>query len=379
VRSRQAEDGSLFVLHVTQPSAGGAAKVVLDLAADQVGRGWRVAVAGPPLLAPAVLERGASHIAWEAGRNPGPGVVIETAALAGTIRRANPELVHLHSSKAGLAGRLAMRGRRPTVFQPHGWSFEAVEGALRTAAVGWERLAARWADAVICVSEAERSRGMDVGVRAQWRVVPNGVDLEHLSEATAADRAAARRRLGLAEARLVVCVGRLSRAKGQDLLLDAWPLVANRLPAARLVLVGDGEDREALARRAHPGIELVGARDDVADWLAAADVVAAPSRWDAMSLVVLEAMARGRSVVATDAGGVREALGTDAGAVVPAGDAEAFARALLERLLNSEQAAAEGRSGRVRAERLFDVSRTSEEIAALYREVVGRRPSAVSR
>lgn len=75
------------------------------------------------------------------------------------IGRLRPDVLHAHSAKAGLAGRLAVRGGVPTVFQPHAWSFDAVGGATAALALRWERFGARWADRVLCVSEAERRAG----------------------------------------------------------------------------------------------------------------------------------------------------------------------------------------------------------------------------
>ena len=171
-----------------------------------------------------------------------------------------PDVLHLHSSKAGLAGRLAARGRLPTVFQPRGWSFEAVTGPKRAAAVAWERFGARWAAAVVCVSEGERERGEGEGIHARWHVIANGVDLNVHEPADAADRAQSRQRLELGEGPLVVCVGRLTRQKGQDILLDAWPEILRRVPDARLALVGDGPMREALVQRAMPSVIFAGNR-----------------------------------------------------------------------------------------------------------------------
>lgn len=360
------------VLHVTQPTIDGVANSVLELVADQVERGWTVAVASPAdresFLA-ALDERGAQHRVWRATRAPGPAGVAETARLARIVRQVDPEIVHLHSSKAGLAGRLAVRGRRPTVFQPHAWSFEAVGGLQRRAAVLWERTAARWTRAIVCVSEGERRRGEAHGIRGPFRVIPNGVDLAAFSPA---DRSAARARLGLTEAPLVVCVGRLSPQKGQDVLLGAWPAVRARVPEARLALVGEGPERDRLQREAPPEVVFAGYRADVPDWLAAADVVAAPSRWEGMSLALLEAMAQGRSVVASDTAGAAEALGGEAGAVVPVGDREALADALAQRLLDPALAAAEGRAARARVERHYDLRRALADVAALYAELAPR-------
>jgi glycosyltransferase involved in cell wall biosynthesis len=231
---------------------------------------------------------------------------------------------------------------------------------------------------ILCVSEAERRRGEEHGVNAKWGVVPNGVDLTALSEASPEERSAARRRLELDERPTVVCVGRLCRQKGQDVLLDAWPAVTARVPNAQLVLVGDGPDEKALRDRAGDGVRFAGHRSDVADWLAAADVVTLPSRWEGMSIGMLEAMARGRSVVASDVPGAEEALDREAGALVPAEDSTALANALAERLLDPDRAAVEGRCGRMRAERSHDLHEMTSAIAALYEELLAVRPLSSS-
>jgi glycosyltransferase involved in cell wall biosynthesis len=371
---RPAITDSNRVLHVSQPGGEGVPAVVEDLAADQVGRGYDVVVAGPPggPFEREILAAGARFLPWEASRNPGPSSLGETRALSRILEAERPRIVHLHSSKAGLAGRLALRGRAPTLFQPHSWSFEAVGGPMRRAAIGWERFATRWTDTVVCVSDAERVRGQQAGIHARYRVVPNGIDLTAFPEAGVEQRKAARARLGLSEGPLVVCIARLSRQKGQDVLLQAWPAVRAKVPEARVVLVGGGPTEEELREAAGEGVELVGVREDVPDWLAAADVVAAPSRWDGMSLALLEAMARGRSVVATDVPGAREALGDEA-AIVAVEAADELADAIAERLLDPALAAAEGARARRRSEQHHDVRAMCEGIAALYEETVGRQ------
>lgn len=362
----------LTVLHVSQPGDGGVATCVCNLATDQAQRGWRVLVAAKPEseLASAADAAGALVVAWAASRSPGPSTVSETRRLAGVIASARPGVVHLHSSKAGLAGRLAVRGRLPTVFQPHSWSFEAVAGLTRLAAVRWERAGARWVHAIVCVSEGERQRGSRSGVGGRYAVIPNGVDLTAFPVADDAARRDARKRLGLGEGPIVVCVGRLCRQKGQDRLVAAWPTVRARAPGARLVLVGAGEDEAALRELAGDGVQLVGRRDDVPEWLAVADVVAFPSRWEGMALGLLEAMATGRSVVATDVGGAREALGDEAGAVVAEDDGAAFTDALVRRLTSPELRAAEGAFGADRARARYDLRATLDSTAELYRRLL---------
>jgi glycosyltransferase involved in cell wall biosynthesis len=371
----------LRVLHVSQPTVAGVPHVVASLVRDQVARGWDVSVACPPRgsLPDLVRAEGATHLRWPATRQPGPRSMAEAVRLGRLVASVSPHVVHLHSSKAGLAGRLAIRGRRCTLFQPHGWSFDALHGPLRAAARVWERNGARWADAVVCVSDGERQRGIRAGVEADIRVIPNGIDLASWPPAAPDGREAARAALQLPDAPLVVCVGRLSRAKGQDLLLDAWPAVLRKIPQAQLVLVGDGPNRDSIRRRRAPQVRMALERPDVALWLTAADVVAAPSRWEGMSLVVLEAMAVGRSVVASDAPGMWELLGTDAGAVVPQGDLQGLATALVDRLLDRNRVSAEERAARDRVQQLHGREVMAERIRDLYTEVLDRRAMAAPR
>lgn len=360
------------VLHVSQPTDAGVATCVVQLASAQRAQGLDVHVACPRggTLSRRLGEADVSVHAWEASRGPGASVVGEVHRLRRVVAQVRPDLLHLHSAKAGLAGRLALRGRLPTVFQPHAWSFDAVTGTVRSATVRWERLACRWTSLLVCVSAAEHEHGLAHGVRAPRAVVvPNGVDLTALRPADEADRRRARDVLGLPAHPLAVCVGRLTHQKGQDVLLAAWPQVLEAVPDARLVLVGDGPQRAALQRAAPSGAVLVGARDDVPLWLAAADVVAAPSRWEGMPLVPLEAMARARSVVATDVVGVQEAVPDDAGAVVPAEDVGALAAALARRLGRSALTAAEGAAGRAHVEAHHDIRATTSRITNAYGHV----------
>ena len=225
----------LSVLHVAQPEHAGVPVCVGQLLDDQVRRRMRVALACPQRsdVVARAAELGVEHFRWEATRSPGVSVPSEIRRLSRIVAEVEADIVHLHSSKAGLAGRLAIRGRQPTVFHPHGWSFEAMGDPMRRLALAWERHAARWTSVTVCVSDDERQRGLEAGIAGAFHVVPNGVDLARFPFADEADRARARARLRLSEEPLVVCVGRIARQKGQDVLLEAWPSVLDYVPDAR--------------------------------------------------------------------------------------------------------------------------------------------------
>ncbi|MFF3753016.1 glycosyltransferase [Streptomyces sp. NPDC002018] len=411
-------------LHLVQPVDGGVARVVLDLVGAQVGAGVRVVVACPPEgpLAGAAARQGAEVHVWRAGRAPGPGLLDEVRQVTRLVGLVRPDLLHAHSAKAGLAGRLAVRGGVPTVFQPHAWSFEAVGGVTGRLARHWERWAVRWTDRVVCVSEAERRTGERAGVHAAWSVVHNGVDVGRfagaygttpdsagppaarsagtsrghtgtavtrraagappgrggtaLADGVLADTAAARASLPLLatlepSAPVVVCVGRLCRQKGQDILLRAWQPVVRQLPQARLVLVGDGPDADVLRATAPPSVLFAGAVPDTAPWYRAADLVVLPSRWEGMAVAPLEAMASGRPVVLSDVDGARESLppGREALCLTPPEDPPALAAAVSTLLRDGALRETIGRQGRQHVLSTYDVRQTAQAIADVYREV----------
>ncbi|WP_432745621.1 glycosyltransferase [Streptomyces sp. JH002] len=371
----------MTVLHVAQPTGGGVAQVVTDLVRTQTAAGVRTALLCPPggPLGGAARAAGAEVRDWVAGREPGGNLPWEAAFVARAVRGLRPDVVHLHSAKAGLAGRLGVRGRVPTVFQPHAWSFEAAEGVTRRAAVRWERLAARWADRVVCVSEAERDLGVRAGVTARWSVIRNGIDLARYPAAGEVDRRQARAALaavhGLPQrAPLVVCVGRLCRQKGQDLLLAAWRRVLERVPGARLVLVGDGPERARLEATADPRhVLFAGHTDDPVPWYTAADLVVQPSRWEGMALAPLEAMAVGRAVLLSDVGGGRESLapGQADECLVPAGDVAALGQAMTALLTAPERRRALARAAQAHTRATRGTDTMAAAYAELYADVRG--------
>ncbi|WP_197364575.1 glycosyltransferase, partial [Streptomyces clavuligerus] len=177
------EPNQLTILHLVQPVEGGVPRVVTDLVRAHAAAGVRAVVACPSggELAGLAEAAGARVHHWSAERAPGLRLPLEVLSAARIVRHSRPDLVHAHSAKAGLVARLAVRGRVPTVFQPHAWSFHAVTGRAARAALAWERYGTRWSTRTLCVSEGEREDGERAGIAARWAVIRNGVDLDRFA------------------------------------------------------------------------------------------------------------------------------------------------------------------------------------------------------
>jgi glycosyltransferase involved in cell wall biosynthesis len=290
------------------------------------------------------------------------------AQLVGLVRTGGVRVIHSHGKGAGLYGRLAARATGiPAVHTFHGIHYETYGPLRRAAYLALERRLSRWTSTVISVSRAEEAEGLALQLftPAQSRVVPNGVDLTRL-DAEALPREAARRQLGLPpDARVVGAVARFDRVKRLDVLV----LAMTRVPDAVAVLVGDGDEAprlRELARAAGLGerVRFTGEIPDAWRIMRAFDVYAAPAAKEGMPIAVLEAMAVGLPVVASDIPPHRETLGAEAGALAP-GTPEGLAGALA-RVLRDPDSTAMGlaNSARVRAE--FRLERMLEGVAWVY-------------
>jgi glycosyltransferase involved in cell wall biosynthesis len=279
-------------------------------------------------------------------------------------RKVRPHIVHAHSSKMGVLGRLAAwLARVPVrVLTVHGWSFAAYNGLARSVFLWIERLMRPLTTMVVCVAEATRQEGLAAGTCDPQRTV-----VIHNAVAVRTFRPTSRRG-GTVE---VVGVGRFAYPKDFTTLLDALTLVA---APCRVRLAGDGPALTAVASAlAQNGlshrVELLGARADVPNLLARSEVFVLSSRSEGFPVSVLEAMAAGLPVVATDVGGVREAVEDgETGFLVPAADSEALAGALDRLLVDGELRRRLGAAGRARALSRFDVSRYRAAYGELYWE-----------
>lgn len=360
------------ILHVSQPVSEGVATVVGDLVRTQVKHDHEVHLASPQGPLSGAIASVARWHEWPASRSPGLEVFGEVRRLADLLRQVEPNVVHLHSSKAGLCGRLLLRGRLPTIFQPHGWSFLAVDGRQASLCTAWERFGTRWTSALVCVSSEEEAIGRRAGISAHFVHRPNAV---HLARFGHADRATARETLGLPhDDPVVLCVARLTGQKGIDLLLDTWKLVRAEVPQSHLYVVGAGWEGPGLSARARdwPEVHFVGARSDVPLWYSAADLVVLPSRYEGMALTPLEAMASGRAVVGFDVPGFRESLGQVVGPdpVAVGGDTAGLASIIVKRLRDHQLLDTDGARNLRHVSAHHDDKEAGAEMLRLYRSLL---------
>jgi glycosyltransferase involved in cell wall biosynthesis len=353
---------------------GGGPAHVRDVVAGLAGPEFRFTVAGPAggALVPELVAAGADFEPVAADR-------LSPRALRDTIRLVHTrriQVIHSHGKGAGLSGRIAARLTGAAAIHTFHGIHPAGYGALY---LPLERALARWSFAVVHVSESQaaEARALGLAPAGRTRVIVNGVDAASV-QAAAARGPLSRAALGLGPDALVLAtVARFDPVKGLDVLLRALPLLAARVPEAQLLIVGDGPERDslrALARTLGPGARVVfaGALAGAARVLPLVDLYVTASRREGLPTAVLEAMACGLPVLATEAPGHVDAVDPEVtGRLVPLDDVPALAAAAAALLRDPVLRARMGRAGRERVERRFARARMLAEIADLYRAAAG--------
>jgi glycosyltransferase involved in cell wall biosynthesis len=366
------------VLHIIDSfSFGGAERLLATLNGAARAHGLDFTVAS---LAPRTADRTASlPVLTAAGLCPsfiGVRRLLDPAALPRlrhAIGRSGCDVVHAHLGYSATLVPLAARWAGvPCLSTLH--HLPAPGGPLREQVKErlWARSAERGA-ALVFVSEAARRAAAELlgPPRPSWRVLRNGVDLSVFRPAGPFRRPLPADFGVPNEVPVVTIVAALRVPKGHDIALRAWPLVRRQVPGAVLLIVGDGPHRDHLQSIAGEGVVFAGSREDVPEILRGSTLALLPSLTEALPTALIEAAASGLAAVATSVGGTPETVEHErTGLLVPAGDAEALARAVITLLLDEEQRAQYGSAARVLAEQRFNLTRWAEELARLYAEAV---------
>ncbi len=360
-----------ILLLVTGLSVGGAERVVVNLADALVADGHEVLLVymkGPVQVRPMRPEVRLACLGMEKAANLVPGYLRFRNALRGFA----PDIVHSHMIHAVMLARLARCSMR----------IPRLISTMHTTDVGGRLWALAYratdplADVTTNVSHGAVGAFVAAGAVRSGRMITiyNGISVDDFRPCPAA-RTRVRESFAIGPGcKLLLAVGRLHSAKDYPNMLHALARLRDRLDF-KLLIAGDGPLRERLQALAaklelSPRIEFLGIRRDIADLMSAADIYVLSSIGEAFGLVVAEAMACERVVVATDCGGVREVLdGT--GFLVPRSDPAALAEALLQACaLNREDAIAMGRAARHRVVDRYSFERSFDQWRRLYADLL---------
>jgi glycosyltransferase involved in cell wall biosynthesis len=383
-------DARLKVAYVIGTTSGGTGRHVAMLAQGCAERGAAVAVLGPadtqqrffhdhgtPVAGPGGdLPRSWKFVRVDIADRPRPardGAAV--LRLRSLLARSSPDIVHAHGLRAGALAALALAGapaRRSALLvtvhnaPPAGGATGAIYAVL-------ERIVARRADAVASVSGDLAAR-----MRRLWARDGGRALVPPLAAAAPPPDAVARVRQELGGGRpVVLAVGRLAAQKGFGTLLAAAGRWQQRDPAPLLVIAGEGPLAGRLdieARSAGLAVRFLGQRSDIPVLLAAADVVVVASSWEGQPLSVQETLRAGRPLVATRVGGIPELTGEDGALLVPPGDADRLASAVLSVLDDPGLAEKLGAAARGRAAALPGETAAVDAVLALYRRITDGHP-----
>jgi glycosyltransferase involved in cell wall biosynthesis len=285
------------------------------------------------------------------------------------IREIQPDLVHAHTSKAGLIGRAAAKlAGVPSVFTAHTWCFtEGTSWKWKLIGTPLERLAGGWCGRIINVSDANRKLAASkrVGKPAKHVTIHNGIP-DHSLRAQPAERSVPR----------ILMLARFAPQKAQSLLVKAVEGISQPF---ELAFVGDGPTRRDVQQQvAQAGLSdrviFLGQRRDIPELLASADIFALFSHWEGFPITILEAMRAGLPSVVSDVGGVREAVHESCGRIVAPGDVAGFRAALEGLLTDAALRMRMGAAARARYESNYTLESMLEKTVAVYRAVCAGVP-----
>jgi glycosyltransferase involved in cell wall biosynthesis len=302
--------------------------------------------------------------------------------LVRELKTLRPELVHTHSSKAGIIGRAAAQAAGfPAVHTVHGASFHYGQNPLAYRAyIAAERWAARRTRHFICVADAMTDDyvAAKIAERERFTTVYSGFDVDAFL-ASQGDPAELRRQWGFSDEHVVVgMIGRLFPLKGQEFLVAAAPEIVAAAPNVRFVLIGDG----ILRRKFEHEIDAAGLKDHfhftgllppdaIPACIKAMDILVHTSQWEGLARVLPQALISGKPVVSFDVGGAREVcIPGETGYLVPRDDTSGVAQAVMALARDPEQRTRFGEAGRHRFQKQFRYQEMTRRIREVYTRVL---------
>jgi len=297
------------------------------------------------------------------------------------LAKERPTIVHTHTSKAGLLGRLAAKGAGVPIIvhTPHGHVFFGYFGAFKTKIfIFMERLASRITDKIVALTHGEKEDYLffKIADKEKFVVINSGIELERFKELPIPLKQNFKKELGIPENALIVgTVGRLVPVKGPKFLIDAAQEIIPKYPNVFFVFTGDGYLRRDLEKKASDlrikeNVVFFGWRNDAAKIISVTDIFVLPSLNEGMGRVLAEAMALGKPIVASNVGGIPDlVIHGKNGFLVPQKNSKELARYIHILLEDKEKREKMGREGREMA-RNFSQEIMVEKISRLYKELM---------
>ncbi|HCE46507.1 MAG TPA: hypothetical protein DET40_23425 [Lentisphaeria bacterium] len=301
--------------------------------------------------------------------------------MAKAIKRENPDIVHTHSSKAGIIGRTAARlaGVAKIAHTPHVFPFEMDVGKFkRQFYLFLEGIAAKWTTLLIAVSDAEKATALEHGLfnDGNSAVNANGIDPELWPAADAGERQKQRGLAGIPNDVFVVgMVGRFMPQKGHRILIEAAGKLLKKNKDIRFVLVGDGELKNEIraltvSNKTEKNFHFLAQTDKIASCYAMFDCLVLPSLWEGCPFTSMEAMAMGIPVIASSVGGTCEIIEDRvSGLLIPPADAGALAEAIEKLCEDRRLRESLGEKGRQRILEKFLLSDKIRNLEDIYQRL----------
>ncbi|MEN6519780.1 MAG: glycosyltransferase family 4 protein [Armatimonadota bacterium] len=365
------DDKSLRIFHIVRRAEGGIRRHVIELLSGLRGQFKHMLAASPEFYQslPDEVLQNVDYMQFDVGDGAGIGYIPQLYRLASYVKRRKPDIIHCHGYKTVLPGIICSRlFGTGLVITGHNM-FPTNAPRLAKILI---RLAGRVSNRMIAVSPSLKASLVAAGVDEQKiEVIPNGINLSDYGNAGKSVKYMVDE-LGIdVSSKVIFTAARLTKVKGVETLILAVPIIAERRPNVRVLIAGDGPDRQSLmelAEKAADGrVVFLGHRRDVPRLLAAADVVAIPSLSEGHPLILVEAMASEKPVVASSVGGLADTLRDgDTGILVPPADPKALAEGIISVLDSPDLASRLSRSARCYAEEEFSVEKMIADIKEVY-------------
>jgi len=301
-------------------------------------------------------------------------------SITKALKLEKPDIVHTHSSKAGIIGRMAAKfaGVAKIAHTPHVFPFEMAVGPLKQYFyLLLEKYTAKFTDMLIAVSKAEKHIALEKKLfdKSHITVIQNGIDPE-LWINSKKQQKAIRKQTGISEKEFIVgMVGRFMPQKGHFILIDAAEKLLSKYNNIKFVLIGDGAQKihiqnTVLHRKIKQHFYFLNENDNIAPLYALFDCLVQPALWEGCPYVILEAMAMGVPVIANSVGGVPEIIKEGTGILIPPEKPEKLAKAIAKLCDNRKLAKKIGNKGRARVLKNFIHSEKIKQLEEIYKKMI---------